>query len=97
MSRIIWGSVNANGSINSGSKDFRVERTDTGKYVITFNTQFSVTPAVVATQNNFGDSGQSNMDGVSAPFVNAGYCQINTGDNSNKFQDRSFGFIAIGS
>lgn len=95
MARIIWGSVNANGSIASGS-DYRVERTDTGKYVITFNTPFSRTPAVVAMQNNYGDSGQSNMDGVVAPFVNTGYCQINTGNNGNKFQDRSFGFVVVG-
>ncbi|WP_414143685.1 hypothetical protein, partial [Burkholderia stagnalis] len=50
----------------------------------------------VATQNNYGDTGQSNLDGVVVPFVNNSYCQINTGNNSNKFQNRSFAFIAIG-
>ncbi|WP_143135401.1 hypothetical protein [Burkholderia ubonensis] len=97
MTQIIWGSVNADGTINTGT-GFRVERIKPGEYTITFNTKFSVTPAVVATQNRFADPNQSNMDGVAVPIVNTGSCQINTGANNSGLppQDRNFGFIAIG-
>ncbi|WP_124492096.1 hypothetical protein [Burkholderia stagnalis] len=96
MARIIWGTINSDGSIKNGSGDFSVENTESGKYAISFNPGFSALPGVVATQNNYGDTGQSNLDGVVVPFVNNSYCQINTGNNSNKFQNRSFAFIAIG-
>ncbi|WP_232457871.1 hypothetical protein, partial [Burkholderia ubonensis] len=96
MARIIWGSINSDGTIRNGSGDFSVENTEAGKYAISFNPGFSATPGVVATQNNYGDTGQSNLDGVVVPFVNNSYCQINTGNNSNKFQNRSFAFVAIG-
>ncbi|KGU73545.1 hypothetical protein [Burkholderia pseudomallei] len=94
--RIIWGSVNADGSIKSGSDDFAVERTAEGKYTVSFNNGFSVTPAVVATQNNLGNPNQSNQDGVVVPFVNRNSFEIVTGNNSGNNQNRSFGFIAIG-
>lgn len=94
--RIIWGSINADGSIKSGSDDFAVERTAGGKYTVSFNNGFSMTPAVVATQNNFGNSSESNQDSVAVPFVNKNSFEIVTGDSSGNIQNRSFGFIAIG-
>ncbi|VWB94051.1 hypothetical protein BLA23254_04460 [Burkholderia lata] len=96
MARIIWGTVNQDGKVLNGSGDFSVEHTDTGKYAISFNPGFPSLPGVVATQNNYGDTAQSNMDGVAVPFVNNNYCQINTGDNAKNFRNRSFAFIAIG-
>ncbi|AIO65358.1 hypothetical protein [Burkholderia oklahomensis] len=95
-SRIIWGSVNADGTIKSGSGNFAVERIDTGKYTVSFNAGFSTVPAVVATQNNYGGTNESNLDGVAVPFVNQNSFQANTGDGGGKPQNRSFGFIAIG-
>nr|KGS68694.1 hypothetical protein X990_3387 [Burkholderia pseudomallei MSHR4868] len=55
-----------------------------------------MTPAVVATQNNFGNSSESNQDSVAVPFVNKNSFEIVTGDSSGNIQNRSFGFIAIG-
>lgn len=94
--RISWGSVNANGQIISGSNDFTVTNTSSGRYTIAFNQGFSTTPAVVGSQNNYDNANQSNLDGVAFPFVNTNSFQINTGDGTGKAANRSFAFIAIG-
>ncbi|WP_431822346.1 hypothetical protein [Burkholderia sp. F1] len=96
MTRIVWGSIDANGGVLNGSGDFTVERVDNGKYTVAFNPGFSKLPGVVASQNNFDQTNQSNMDGVAIPFVNVNFCQLNTGDDQHHLQNRSFAFIAIG-
>jgi hypothetical protein len=94
--RIAWGSVAANGQIISGSNDFTVTNTSSGRYTIAFNQGFASTPAVVGSQNNFDNANQSNLDGVAFPFVNTNSFQINTGDGAGKPGNRSFAFVAIG-
>jgi hypothetical protein len=93
---IIWGSINANGTIQSGSGNFNVERQSTGNYLIGFDTKFSVEPAVVGDQNNFNSSTQDPRDGVVFPFVTTNTFTALTADSGGKLTDRSFGFIAIG-
>jgi hypothetical protein len=94
--RTIWGSVNADGSIANGSEDFTVTNVETGVYVIGFRTNFIGLPAVVASQNRFGNVGEANTDGVAVPMVAAGSATAVTGDGGGKKQNRAFGFIAIG-
>jgi hypothetical protein len=94
--RTIWGSVNADGSIASGSEDFSVTNVETGVYVIGFTTNFRSLPAVVASQNRYGSVGEYNTDGVALPMVTASSATAVTGDSGGKKQNRSFGFIATG-
>ncbi|WP_157915389.1 hypothetical protein [Burkholderia ubonensis] len=96
MSRIIWGTIDKNGSILNGSGDFTVENVSSGKYAISFSPGFSALPGIVGSQNNYNDSGQANSDGVAFPFVNKNSCQANTGNSTGSLQNRSFAFIAIG-
>jgi hypothetical protein len=94
-SRIVWGAVNANGTVRSGT-GFTVTHTGGGSYVISFSPPFLDTPAVVGSQNNYGALGQDPRDGVVFPFVNGGAASAQTGDSSGNRVDRSFAFIAVG-
>ncbi|MFD1746842.1 hypothetical protein ACFSE1_15305 [Rhizobium helianthi] len=94
--RIIWGNVNADGSIHSGSGDFAITRTDNGVYMIQFNDDFTTTPAIVASQVRWGDIGQKTADNVVFPFLNKNGATAITGDNSGNRTNRNFAFIAIG-
>ncbi|UXU86500.1 hypothetical protein [Burkholderia sp. S-53] len=96
MARIVWGTIDKNGSILNGSGDFTVENVSSGKYSISFSPGFSALPGVVGSQNNYNETGQANSDGVAFPFVNKNSCQANTGNNSGSLQNRSFAFVAIG-
>jgi len=96
MARIVWGTIDKNGSILNGSGDFTVENVSSGKYSISFSPGFSALPGIVGSQNNFNETGQANSDGVAFPFVNKNSCQVNTGNNSGSLQNRSFAFVAVG-
>ncbi|HIC7207505.1 hypothetical protein [Burkholderia stabilis] len=94
---MVWGSVDENGNKVNGSDNFSVESNGNGRYKIYFNCGYSTVPAVVATQNGYGQDDQSNLDGAVVPFVNQSYCQINTGNSvATHLVNRSFAFIAIG-
>lgn len=95
--RIVWGSIDKNGNILSGSDGFSVGNVGAGRYKITFSPGFATLPAIIATQNNFGSGDEYNTDGVVVPFVDKGSCQVNTGGGTaNSLQNRSFAFAAIG-
>ncbi|MDN7919233.1 hypothetical protein QZM99_14180 [Burkholderia gladioli] len=97
MASTVWGSVDQDGNILSGSGDFSVENPSSGIYKIIFENTFNGIPAVVATQNNWGKTSEQNTDGVVVPVVNNNYCNIVTGNASGSQQiNRAFGFIAIG-
>jgi hypothetical protein len=92
----LWGSIAANGAITNSSGGFTVSNTGPGVYTINFTTPFLVVPAVVATQNNFGSTGESNVDGVAVPVVTTSSAQFVTGDSAGNKGNRAFGFTAIG-
>lgn len=94
--RTIWGTVNANGTILSGSGDFAVNRTGNGQYQIQFNDDFSATPAIVGSQVLFGNQGESPLDNIVFPFLNKNGATAFTGDSKGNVGDRSFSFIAVG-
>jgi hypothetical protein len=94
--RTIWGSVNKDGTVHSGS-GFTVEKKGAGIYTIHFTSKFRGPPAVVATQNNYrGDGWQSNLDGVAVQTVYTSQFSLVTGNSRGDKEDRGFGFIAIG-
>lgn len=90
---ILWGSINANGTIAGGSGGFWVGRQAQGMYVITFPA-FRKPPAIIGSQT--GASRLDNRDGMVFPWVNTNYAIAVTGDATGSQQDRSFSFIAFG-
>ncbi|MGL3606961.1 hypothetical protein ACSV9I_10635 [Rhizobium sp. G187] len=94
--RTIWGTVNANGTILSGSGDFAVSRTANGQYQIQFNDDFTVTPAMVGSQVLYQGLNENPIDNVVFPFLNKNGATAITGDAAGNHGDRSFSFIAIG-
>jgi hypothetical protein len=104
MIRTVWGSVNADSSIASGSHesggegfDFTVTNTRAGVYVVGFlGVAFKRLPAVVATQSRGGSTDEWNTDGVVVPMISQGSATIVTGSADASKQNRSFSFIAIG-
>ncbi len=80
----------------SGSGDFSVTNVETGVYVVGFSSNFKGVPAVVATQNRYGNVDEANTDGVAAPLVSEGSTTLITGDAGGHKQNRNFAFIAIG-
>jgi hypothetical protein len=104
MDVTIWGSIAANGTISSGSRDpdgddynFTVTHNSTGEYGITFKGNFIAMPAVVGSQNNYGqEDSESPLDNIVFPVVGTDSAIAVVGDASGKRQDRSFAFIAIG-
>jgi hypothetical protein len=94
---ILWGSINADGTIASGSGGFSVTaQGSSGQYVISFRTLFQGVPAVVGSQNRFGGLNESSLDNVVFPLVDSGTATALTGDSDNHQQPRNFAFIAIG-
>jgi len=93
---ILWGSINADGTIASGSGGFSVTVQGSGQYVISFRTLFQGVPAMVGSQNRYGALGESSLDNVVFPLVDSGTATALTGDSANHQQPRNFAFIAIG-
>lgn len=99
--RMVWGNVNANGSIYSGSGDFRVVKEDTGSYVILYNTPFSQSPSVLNTENYPGwisidDDGGNTKDNTVLVASLTDRCKIITGNDGGDRKDRNFSFAALG-
>jgi len=91
----VFGSIQSNGTIVSGSGNFSVKRESTGNYTILFNTPFNNNPAITASQWGYG-SGESTLDNVIFPSVSGGSASAQTGDGGGHYSDRNFSFIAIG-
>jgi hypothetical protein len=103
--KTVWGSIASNGAIVSGSTNsgdgynFSVNPSTTrpGQYYINFNPVFATVPAVVGSQNNYGNNNvESPSDGVSMPTVTPTYFVLNAGSSNGDMQPRSFAFIAVG-
>lgn len=92
---VLWGSINANGTIAGGSGGFSVGRQGPGMYVITFPS-FATIPAIVGTQTGAGSLSEDNREGMVFPWLNTNYAVAITGDASGNQQDRSFSFIVFG-
>jgi len=102
MIKIIYGNVNADGSIKSG-EGFDVVHDKTGQYTIVFGAHFTSVPAVVTLQNypgwdDFHSDGGCTFDNTVLIAVNVEKCKVKTGDAEGKGNacDRNFTFIAIG-
>ncbi len=96
MSTTLWGSIAANGSNISSSGGFSVANTDHGIYVITFSAAFRQPPAIVATQNNYGNTDQENTDGIVVPLISTTSATFVTGDANGNKSNRAFAFIVTG-
>jgi hypothetical protein len=90
---ILWGSINADGTIASGSGGFWVGRQAPGLYVITFPS-FAQPPAIIGSQTR--NRSVDNRDGMVFPWVNSNYAIAVTGNANGNQENRSFSFIALG-
>jgi len=91
----LWGSIEKDGTIVSGSGGFSVKRESTGNYSILFKNQFTNNPAMTGAQWGYG-SGESTLDNVIFPSLSGGGATVQTGDGGGHYTDRNFSFIAIG-
>jgi hypothetical protein len=90
----VFGVVGPDGSKLSGS-GFTVRNVQTGLFRITFDQQFSSFPAVVATQGgNIRDP--DTRDGIVVGNLGRDKCDIITGTEEGKEQNRQFSFTAMG-
>ena len=101
MATIIWGVINPDGSIQSGSKtngsyNFNIVHQSSGVYQIQFDDDFNVMPAMVGSQVLFGNLAQSPLDNVVFPYLNENGATAITGDSNGSHTDRHFSFIATG-
>ncbi|HSS78068.1 MAG TPA: hypothetical protein VLV54_15165 [Thermoanaerobaculia bacterium] len=99
--QIIWGCVNADGSIYNGTGFTPVPPNSPGVYNVIYSVPFKSTPAVVAIENwtswtdfnyNRGDTRDNCVLVASDPTK----FEIITGDSSGKKTNRNFSFIAVG-
>ncbi|MGE5342952.1 MAG: hypothetical protein ACM3SY_15870 [Candidatus Omnitrophota bacterium] len=100
MSTIIFGNVNANGTVYSGT-GFIVVHDHEGEYTIVFLTPFKNVPAVASIQNypgwsDFGSGGGNTVDNTVLIAVTREKFKIKTGTSAGAANDRNFTFIAIG-
>lgn len=98
---IIWGVVNADGSIASGSGgagdyEFAVINEGPGIYQISFNGNFKGVPAITGSQVMFGSMTESSLDNVVFPYLTEANATAITGASNGAAGNRSFSFIAIG-
>ena len=98
---IIWGCVNKNGTIYSGTGFTPVANGD-GFYEVVFTpVQFKTTPSVVTLQNhadwtNWTYTNGNTRDNTVLIAVDRTKFKVATGNGDGKRTDRNFCFIAVG-
>ncbi|CAL9327556.1 hypothetical protein SUDANB108_00003 [Streptomyces sp. enrichment culture] len=92
--QIIRGTVQADGTrIPDAKWGYKVTKTGTGEYTLTFNNDFSETPSVVATLD--GDDWNL-LDNVHVTGATTERVTVRTGNSNGEVADRPFHFIAMG-
>lgn len=100
MASMIWGTINGNGTVNSGT-NFTSTHLERGLYLINFSQAFKTIPAVTVTQNypgwdKFDDHGGNTRDNAVVVALNQLEVKIKTGDGNGDASDRNFCFVAVG-
>jgi hypothetical protein len=98
--RVIWGRVNANGTVAAGA-GFTVARLGAGRYEISFDTPFSLPPAVIISNvwGAFNLEGGASVDTRENALVDrilTNAVIVDTGDTTGDLTDSNFCFMAIG-
>lgn len=91
--RTVFGNVNGDGGVHSGSGDFLVTRQSTGRYSIAFQAPFTTVPSATATMR--GENWYL-LDNAHIAVVEAGRIVVTTGDSNGALADRPFSFHVIG-
>lgn len=103
--RHIYGCINADGSIESGSQDFSVVPEGNGEYTIVFSAPFMQMPAVTTTQcyagqnegwNNFTSNGGDTRDNSVLIAVAPDRFKMHTGGGDGNTTARNWTFVAVG-
>lgn len=98
--KIIWGCVNADGTLHSGA-NVNITNLGDGVYLVNFLAPFTGTPSVVLAQNyrNWGDfeyGGGDTRDNCVLIAVDQFKFKVVTGGSNGDHTDRNFTFIAVG-
>ena len=96
---IRWGYIKADGTILSGSKNFRIARVGIGLWDIFFDPPFSATPAIQATEIFNGEithMGGNTLDNAVVVAATLSQCRIKVGASTGAATDRHFSFMAYG-
>lgn len=92
--RVVWGNVDADGNVHSGSGDFLASKTGTGQYTIAFQRPFRTPPSATA---NISDADKTWYTTDNAHVTVApDNVVITTGNASGQHSDRPFSFQIIG-
>ncbi|WP_181788487.1 hypothetical protein [Streptomyces phytophilus] len=91
--RIIWGNVDKDGNVQSGSGDFLVEKQGGGRYSITFQRPFKSLPSATS---NITDDGWNLRDNSHIAVQDNNHIVVTTGDQAGGLNDRPFSFQVIG-
>ncbi|CAL9675115.1 hypothetical protein [Streptomyces sp. enrichment culture] len=89
----MWGDIDANGDVHSGSGNFYVFKDDTGRYRIEFQHPFAAVPSVTA---NIRGEGWRMLDNTHVNVIETGHTVITTGHDRGDWADRPFSFQVIG-
>jgi hypothetical protein len=98
--QIIWGCVNKDATIHSGT-GFTPVDSGTGFYDVVFKVPFLTTPSVVTLQNfsdwtNWTYDNGNTRDNTVLIGVDRTKFKVATGNGDGKRTDRNFCFIAVG-
>ena len=99
--RILYGTVNLNGSQHVPSLDYRVTPRGWGRYLIQFSQSFPSTPGASVSQNfphwgDFNNNGGSTLDNAVIVALDKNQMLVKTGNNTGEGTDRNFSFLVIG-
>lgn len=99
--RHVYGNINADGTIKSGSGDFTVVQEGNGEYTIVFTQAFANMPTVVTTQNykdwdDFTYNGGSTYDNTVIIAISNSKFKMQAGGGSGSKTERNWTFIAVG-
>ncbi|NYV72834.1 hypothetical protein [Streptomyces sp. UH6] len=91
--RIVWGNVDKDGNVQSGSGNFLAEKVSNGRYKITFQRPFRNLPSATS---NLTDDGWNLRDNSHIAVQENDHIIITTGDQAGGLNSRPFSFQVIG-
>jgi hypothetical protein len=96
--QFVYGYIDSDGTVISGSGIYTVDHDDTGVYSVTFENEFADKPAVTVAQVYTGDKdygGGYLSDNAVIIYIDTRMAKFLTGTGENH-RDRQFSFIAMG-
>ncbi|SCW64648.1 hypothetical protein SAMN04487970_102371 [Paenibacillus tianmuensis] len=94
--RVLWGTVDPDGSIVSGM-GYKVDKGGKGLYTVIFDESYSFVPGVSTTQIYYNNgNGGDTRDNSALVFVKNDRFRVKTGNDNGDASDRGFSFVVAG-